>query len=269
MLDLIPSISQICLSSWLFFCICLTSIVLVLSAFLALWFPFVTSRASPSLFVFNLWIHSATPQRGPRLNPSYDLSSSYSIIYITMRLSTIAALCAAPLALASALKGIEVSVEQNGKSASSVDEVIIIWVNEGGGAATSTVTSTVTVTDASGTAVAAATHSVSLEVEGPSRHILMLTRSLSVALLVSCTLPTRSRLQLEIWSFSHSSRRTTLQPSLLSPRLALNLLGEKIQVSCPTSTTLWSQLLRWPCRLLLLLQSVSIFTPTPMPLPNT
>ena len=84
-----------------------------------------------------------------------------------MRLSTIAALCAAPLALATAVKtnkGIEVSVE--GKDASSVDEVIIIWVNEGGGAATSTVTSTVTVTDASGTAVAAATHSVSLDAKG-------------------------------------------------------------------------------------------------------
>lgn len=81
-----------------------------------------------------------------------------------MRLSTIAALCAAPLALATAIKtneGIQVSVEQ-GKDASSVDEVIIIWVNEGGGAATSTVTSTVTVTDASGTAVAAATHSVTV-----------------------------------------------------------------------------------------------------------
>jgi plastocyanin len=79
-----------------------------------------------------------------------------------MRLSTIAALCAAPLALATAVKtneGIEVSVQ--GKD-SSVDEVIIIWVNEGGGAATSTVTNTVTVTDASGTSVAAATHSVTV-----------------------------------------------------------------------------------------------------------
>ena len=86
-----------------------------------------------------------------------------------MRLSTIAALCAAPLALATAVKtnkGIEVSVEQGKDSSSSVDEVIIIWVNEGGGAATSTVTSTVTVTDASGTAVAAATHSVSLDAKG-------------------------------------------------------------------------------------------------------
>jgi hypothetical protein len=71
-------------------------------------------------------------------------------------------------------QGVEVSVQHSdsskgssngydGKdSTGSVDEVIIIWVNEGGGAATSTVTNTVTVTGASGTAVAAATHSVSL-----------------------------------------------------------------------------------------------------------
>jgi hypothetical protein len=87
-----------------------------------------------------------------------------------MRFSTIAALCAAPLAMASVMKGdkgIEVSVEHNGNYGGSVDEVIVIWVNEGGGAATSTVTSTVTVTDASGTAVAAATHSVSLGSEDP------------------------------------------------------------------------------------------------------
>jgi hypothetical protein len=80
-----------------------------------------------------------------------------------MRFSTIAALCAAPLALAGTLKAernVDVEISQSG-GGSSVDEVIIIWVNEGGGAATQTVTNTVTVTDASGTSVAAATHSVS------------------------------------------------------------------------------------------------------------
>jgi hypothetical protein len=80
-----------------------------------------------------------------------------------MRFSTIAALCVAPLALAKTLKAeqnVDVQISQSG-GGSSVDEVIIIWVNEGGGAATQTVTNTVTVTDASGTSVAAATHSVS------------------------------------------------------------------------------------------------------------
>lgn len=105
------------------------------------------------------------------LSPRYDLLSFDLLIYVTMRLSTVAALCAAPLVLAGTMKtdqGLEVTVEQSDSSkgssysTGSVDEVIIIWVNEGGGAATSTVTNTVTVTDASGTSVAAATHSVTV-----------------------------------------------------------------------------------------------------------
>ena len=50
-----------------------------------------------------------------------------------------------------------VQIEQS----TSIDEVIIIWVNQGGGAATSTVTNTVTVTAGGAAAAAAATHSVS------------------------------------------------------------------------------------------------------------
>jgi hypothetical protein len=98
-----------------------------------------------------------------------------------MRFSAVATLCAAPLALAGTLQadlvergaveletGISISKGSSGKgddnksSGSSVDEIIVIWVNQGGGAATSTVTNTVTVTDASGTSAAKATHSVSL-----------------------------------------------------------------------------------------------------------
>jgi hypothetical protein len=115
-----------------------------------------------------------------------------------MRFSTITALCAAPLALAGTLQadlaargavGVEVSASsqditksssnkdsnkdsnQDNKGSNSgsnvieesttIDEVIIIWVNEGGGAATSTVTNTVTVTADGTSGTAAATHSVS------------------------------------------------------------------------------------------------------------
>jgi hypothetical protein len=86
-----------------------------------------------------------------------------------MKFSTIASLCAAPLALATALddRAVDVTVSTSG-GAPGVDEVIVIWVNEGGGAATSTVTNTVTVTAASGVQVAAATHSVSLLIRVPS-----------------------------------------------------------------------------------------------------
>ncbi|PSS27198.1 hypothetical protein M430DRAFT_130471 [Amorphotheca resinae ATCC 22711] len=95
-----------------------------------------------------------------------------------MRFSAVATLCAAPLALAGTLQadlvergaveletGISISNGKGGNSkssGSSVDEIIVIWVNEGGGAATSTVTNTVTVTDASGTSAAKATHSVTV-----------------------------------------------------------------------------------------------------------
>jgi plastocyanin len=104
-----------------------------------------------------------------------------------MRFSAITALCAAPLALAGTLQadlaargavGLEARVPgqetpaKRGKDSKSdnkgdsgnilieqsttVNEVIIIWVNNGGGAATSTVTDTVTVTSGA----TAATHSV-------------------------------------------------------------------------------------------------------------
>lgn len=116
-----------------------------------------------------------------------------------MRFSTITALCAAPLALAGTLQqdliargvpGLEVARSEGPKSDSSqksdsskdskgssssnvelveqsqVNEVIIIWFNNGGGAATSTVTDTVTVTQTSGSdgtaAAAVATHSVTV-----------------------------------------------------------------------------------------------------------
>lgn len=124
-----------------------------------------------------------------------------------MRFSAVAALCAAPLALAGTLQaelvargavGVEVS-ESSGSSGSSgsskssdsqkssssdnskdnssnnnnkgngntvlieqntINEVVVIWVNNGGGAATSTVTDTVTVTQNGAASVAAATHQV-------------------------------------------------------------------------------------------------------------
>jgi hypothetical protein len=113
-----------------------------------------------------------------------------------MRFSAVLSLCAAPLALAGTLQqdlvargvsGLEVarseskserSDKSNGiKSDSSkgssgenvvlvqqsqINEVIIIWVNNGGGAATQTVTDTVTVTQNGGetAAAAVATHQV-------------------------------------------------------------------------------------------------------------
>jgi len=116
-----------------------------------------------------------------------------------MRFSVVAALCAAPLALAGTLQaelvgrgvvGLEhrsessSSKESGAKSSSSGskssntdskfsgntvvnvvqsinEEVIIIWVNNGGGAATQTVTNTVTVTaGTNGAAAAIATHQV-------------------------------------------------------------------------------------------------------------
>jgi len=108
-----------------------------------------------------------------------------------MRFSATLALCAAPLALAGSLQvdlmkrgavGVEVASSsnsgsgvskkgsENGKSggnniqisqsSTSVTEVIVIWVNNGGNAATSTVNSMANV----GTAgAAAATHTVSLQ----------------------------------------------------------------------------------------------------------
>jgi hypothetical protein len=181
-----PSFS---LFSCSFLCICLASIVFVLFRISSLFrrISIVTSRPSPSILRLNLRIVQLYRSAAIVLYPFYDLFSRYLIIYFIMRFSAVAALCAAPLVLAGAInqpaprmsnQGIEVSVQDgnskssdskgsdNGNSgsskssASSVDEVIIIWVNEGGGAATSTVTNTVTVTDASGTSAAKATHSV-------------------------------------------------------------------------------------------------------------
>jgi len=97
-----------------------------------------------------------------------------------MRFSAIAALCAAPLALASSLQadlvargavsaenvgakgksgssnGIEVAIDDS----SSATEIVIIWVNNGGGAATSTVTTTQTVIGSA--TISAATHAVTV-----------------------------------------------------------------------------------------------------------
>ncbi|KAG9245477.1 hypothetical protein BJ878DRAFT_15102 [Calycina marina] len=93
-----------------------------------------------------------------------------------MRFSAVAALCAAPLVLAGSLEAefvskrgqdIEVRGEASEVSSNKVTiiestqaDVIVIWVNEGGGAATQTVTETKTVTATGGSAVAAATHQV-------------------------------------------------------------------------------------------------------------
>lgn len=103
-----------------------------------------------------------------------------------MRFSAVAALCAAPLVLASSLESEFVAkrgadpkrglLEVRDKSEKSVEkvstsnkvtvvestqaDVVIIWVNEGGGAATQTVTQTKTVTAAGGAVAAAATHQV-------------------------------------------------------------------------------------------------------------
>jgi hypothetical protein len=103
-----------------------------------------------------------------------------------MRFSTIATLCAAPLALASSLQadlvargavseekggaqakagsnsGNTVIVQESNAVSVSETQVIVIWINNGGGAATSTVTTTQTVFASSTlAAAAAATHSVS------------------------------------------------------------------------------------------------------------
>ncbi|KUJ12028.1 uncharacterized protein LY89DRAFT_699994 [Mollisia scopiformis] len=98
-----------------------------------------------------------------------------------MRFSAVAALCAAPLALASSLqadlvargavnaeKGAKANANANSgnsivvqeSGAVSSTEVVIIWVNNGGGAATQTVTTTQTVIGSS--TVSAATHQVTV-----------------------------------------------------------------------------------------------------------
>jgi len=106
-----------------------------------------------------------------------------------MRFSAISAICAAPLVLAGSLEANyldrrapaldvrtnHVSESQKGSGEklgnnnkvtivqSTVSDIVVIWVNNGGGAATSTVTETKTVTaGAAGPAGAVATHEVSL-----------------------------------------------------------------------------------------------------------
>jgi len=92
-----------------------------------------------------------------------------------MRFSAVAALCAAPLALASSLqadlvargalnaeKRNTVIVQESGNSGSSTTEVIIVWVNNGGaGQATQTINSALSAI-ASSTIAAAATHTVTV-----------------------------------------------------------------------------------------------------------
>jgi len=93
-----------------------------------------------------------------------------------MRFSAVAALCAAPLALAGSLQadlvargavGVEASVDSGNNfvveasGSTSITEVIIIWVNNGGGAATSTVNAQSTFANAAPPG-AAATHSVTV-----------------------------------------------------------------------------------------------------------
>ncbi|KAH6674570.1 Cupredoxin [Halenospora varia] len=101
-----------------------------------------------------------------------------------MRFSAVAALCAAPLALAGSFdllrareaslmrrqesvqvqaakggnNGASVEVKQSNNGNTQVTEIIIIWVNQGGNAATSTVNSAMTQTG--GAAVSGATHTV-------------------------------------------------------------------------------------------------------------
>lgn len=96
-----------------------------------------------------------------------------------MRFSAVAALCAAPVVLASSLQadlvargaviaegakgGNSITVQEVGAVSST--EVIVIWVNNGGGAATKTVTETQTVIGSSTIAPAAIqTHNVSWKV---------------------------------------------------------------------------------------------------------
>jgi len=112
------------------------------------------------------------------------------------------------------------------------EEVIVIWVNNGGGAATQTVTNTVTVTAGSnGAAAAVATHSV---VVGGTAGLVYDPETIEA--------------MLEIWSFSHSCPRTTLPPNLLLLLLATSFLEEWILDSWPTSTTPSHQHLKWPCK---------------------
>jgi len=109
-----------------------------------------------------------------------------------MRFSAIATLCAAPLVLAGSLDSNIVAkrvpsldvrtnhIQESSKESSqkvgngnkvtivqsTVSDIVIIWVNNGGGAATSTVTETKTVTagGGGGAAAAMATHQVRLYV---------------------------------------------------------------------------------------------------------
>ncbi|RAL65434.1 hypothetical protein DID88_001001 [Monilinia fructigena] len=116
-----------------------------------------------------------------------------------MRSSIIAALCAAPLALAGNIqhgligRGV-VSPEFSERSSELLvrdkditivqaksEDIIIIWTNNGGGAATKTVTETKTVTQASGAtkAAAAATHTVTI---GGTAGLVYTPESVSAAI---------------------------------------------------------------------------------------
>lgn len=111
-----------------------------------------------------------------------------------MRFSAVVALCAAPLALAGSFdllrareanlmrrqesvqvqaakggnNGASVEVKQSNNGNTQVTEIIIIWVNQGGNAATSTVNSAMTQTG--GAAVSGATHTVSTSIFSSTRN---------------------------------------------------------------------------------------------------
>lgn len=160
--------------------------------------------------------------------------------------------------------------------AGSVTQIILIWANPGGGAATTTKNEQVTVTQtvtagappgASAPPAAAATHSVRFLSRYCSLlHMLTSCRLLLVVPLVSYTPPLRSRPRRATWLSSPSWPPTTLLRSPPSTSLATLCPAVWTPASSPTPTTLssllprslcksWSRLLSVSCQSTFLLKS--------------
>ena len=156
-----------------------------------------------------------------------------------MRFSTVAALCAAPLALAGSLeaemvaRGVNVEVRaaddtkataekaaaNNGNTiiiqeSTSITEVIVIWINNGGNAATQTVN---TPAAAAAATAAAVTHTVSLQYVRTGSMLIIFRLSL-VELLDSSTRPIAFQPPLETWLSSHLNLKTIPSPNQHSQR---------------------------------------------------
>ena len=151
--------------------------------------------------------------------------------------------------------------------AGGVTQIILVWANPGGGAATTTMNQQVTVTQtvtagappgATAPPAAAATHTVCFLSRSGS-HVQMLTscRLLLVERPVSFTPPLRSRPRRVTWLSSPSCLRTILLRSLPSTSLATLCPVVWTPASSRTPTTLSTPLPRSLCKSWSRLLSVS------------